>query len=57
MKLPLQIPAEQKNGSPDFSFRVLEHIQKSEEWIKAEESFEKLRVMLLKIQGEIRVFA
>ncbi len=46
--------AEQKNGSPDFSFRVLEHIQKSEDWIKAEENFGKLRVMLLKIQGEIR---
>ena len=45
---------EDKNGSSDFSFRVLEHLQTSEEWMKAEESFESLRVKLLKIQGEIK---
>jgi len=45
---------EGNNGNGDLSFRVLEHIQKSEKWIKAEESFESLRVKLLKIQGEIK---
>ncbi len=45
---------ENKNGGSDFSLRVLEHVQKSEEWMKAEESFESLRIKLLKIQGEIR---
>lgn len=45
---------EDKNGSGDISLRVLEHIQKTEEWMKAEESFDRLRVELLKIQGEIK---
>ena len=45
---------ENKNGGTDFSLRVLDHVQKSDEWIKAEESFESLRIKLLKIQGEIR---
>ncbi len=45
---------EEKNGGNDFSFRVLEHIQKSDDWLKAEEIFESLRIKLLKIQGEIK---
>jgi len=45
---------EEKNGGNDFSFRVLEHIQKSDDWLKAEEIFESLRIKLIKIQSEIK---
>lgn len=45
---------ENKSGGTDFSLRVLERTQNSDEWMKAEESFESLRIKLLKIQGEIR---
>jgi ATP-dependent DNA helicase DinG len=45
---------EDRNDGNDFSFRVLEHIQQSDDWLKAEEIFESLRIKLLKIQGEIK---